>query len=118
MQTGFPLDVPRAYTRGLEARQSKLESLQHSVMDALSKSGSGGSSNPSEAAASSAVSRKFLEWVLRSGRAQHLVDLIRLDRESFANAAAADLGGGEATVESSESKYEVRPGATRGDIKL
>ncbi len=47
-------------------------------MDVL---GSGGQNVPSDGTANDLLSRKFMEWMLRSGKAQHVIDLIRLDRE-------------------------------------
>jgi hypothetical protein len=84
---GFPLDIPPVYTKALESRQARFASLQQSVIDVLNNPGNinpPGSSvaATSEVAACGIMSRKFLEWVLRSGRAQHVIDLIRIDRES------------------------------------
>jgi hypothetical protein len=118
--------------KALETRQARFASLQQSMIDVLSDPNSAppGSSAAatSEAAACGIMSRKFLEWVLRSGRAQHVIDLIRLDRESASvNSTHSDDAPGRDGTGDSVAASKLGDGArprdggekqSRGDIKV
>lgn len=72
-----PIELPPIYLKALINRRKRLVALQRNVIDGVL--GMPAETGP---AVQSAVSHRFLEWLVRTGRAQQVMDLVKIDNNT------------------------------------
>ena len=73
--------LPEGYAADFAANDLKIASLHDKIRRSASSSSSGGEADrQQEALASAVISKSFMEWVVKTGRAGQILDLVKLDR--------------------------------------
>jgi len=83
-----PIATPRDYKESLEQRKHVTEQIKSQLASIVESSQQHADPTEEELkkqqlAANAAISKKFMEWLVRSGNAKQVLDLVRIDGEKF-----------------------------------
>jgi len=76
-----PIVLPHEFRTAIINKQSRLADLQRMILDAGVDCPVGTTQDCRQSPLGTVITRSFLDWLVTSGRAQHVLDLICLDKK-------------------------------------